>query len=324
MSQGASRAPVSTHHKGVICENSCPAPGGSRRRRRIDFRPRPRRLLRCRGLRLGRRRRGDPHRRHLQRLRVHRRAPAGVHGRPPEREDRAQQGRDQQRGPRELLPEAGQDRPRRHRSHRGRLAARGHGVRRPAGPRARRPQEPLARLQGRGRHQPGGQARRLRHRHRARGRLLPLRPLRRGGSPHRPGRGRHDAPGRLVDLFRRGRHLRRRDRQGLLRLRRRHLPRSDQPGRGRVREPRQRRDHRHEQPRRQEDLRPGAEGQRHAVGAPRPVVGRLVRGALERRLRHDALPGLDARRHRGQRPRGEGWDIANVFPAAPATGAART
>ena len=48
-------------------------------------------------------------RRDVQRLRLHRRAPPGVHGREPERHDRAQQGGDVERRSRELLPEARQD-----------------------------------------------------------------------------------------------------------------------------------------------------------------------------------------------------------------------
>ena len=81
-------------------------------------------------------REGRTDRRDLQRLRLHRRAAGRVHQRAPERHDRAQQGRDQQRRARQLLPEARQDRPRRHRSDRDRLDARGHEVLRPARARA--------------------------------------------------------------------------------------------------------------------------------------------------------------------------------------------
>ena len=216
-------------------------------------------------------REGRTDRRDLQRLRLHRRAAGRVHQRAPERHDRAQQGRDQQRRARQLLPEARQDRPRRHRSDRDRLDARGHEVLRPARARARRPEGPLARLEGEGGHRLRGEPHRLRHRHRPRGRLLPLRPVRRGGPSDRSRRGREAAAGRLGELLQGRRRLHRQDRQGVLRLGRRHLPGHDQPGRGGLREPRLRQD-RH-LARRREDLQRGARRERHPVGTPRPVVG---------------------------------------------------
>ena len=160
------------------------------RGRVLSIRHRPRRLRRQQWwLVLGRLERTDrTHGRDVQRLRLHGRALPGVHGREPERDHRPQQGRDVQRRARQLLPEARQDRPRRHRGDRGRLAPRGHEVLRPARAGPRRPDRPLARLEGPGRDRPRRQPDRLRHRHRPRGHLLSLRPVRRGGSAHRPRR----------------------------------------------------------------------------------------------------------------------------------------
>ena len=58
------------------------------------------------------------------------------------------------------------------------------------------------------------------------------------GLPDRPRRGRRAARGRLGQVLRGRRAVHRRDRQGMVRLRRRHLPGHDQPGRGRLRGPR--------------------------------------------------------------------------------------
>ena len=71
--------------------------------------------------------------------------------------------------PHELLREARQGRPRRHRGRRGRLVHRGDAVLRPARRGARQRQGPLARLEGSRRDRRRRPSRRLRHRHRPAG-----------------------------------------------------------------------------------------------------------------------------------------------------------
>ena len=147
----------------------------------------------------------------------------------------------------------------------------------------------------------GRRAHRLRHRHRPGGHLLPRRPVREGRAADRPRGGRRA----LRDLGRllRGRPPVRQEgpRRRLVRRLRRHRAGDDQPGRVLLRGRGQHR-HRRRQPRGQGGLR-----HRHLAGRRGPVhqarpVERGLDGVLpERRLRHDGLPGLDARRHRGQR-----------------------
>ena len=86
------------------------------------------------------------------------------------------------------------------------------------------------------------------------------------------------------------------------------------------------RDHRDRQPRGQGRLRRRHRGRaRRTLGAARPVERRLDRQLPERRLRDDALPRLDARRHRGQRRGRQGLGRRQHLPrSAAATGAART
>ena len=106
---------------------------------------------------------------------------------------------------------------------------------------------PLARLQGRGRHRRRRPDDRLRHRRRARGHLLPRRPVREGRSADRP-RGGRGADGHLGRLLRHRRGVRQEGaRHRVVRLHGRHRPGDAQPGREPLRAVRQH--HRRREPR---------------------------------------------------------------------------
>ena len=203
-------------------ELTCLPPGRRRRRRILGLRHRPRRLRRRRRrLAVRRRRRRDhAHPRHVQQLRLHRRAAPGVHGRAPERHDRPQQGRDVRTTP---VPTTSRSSARR--ASPTSRPSRSTGSPRscstptcsPTGPRRR--QGPLARLEGSRRNRRRRQPHRLRHRHRPAGHLLPLRPVRGRRSADRPRRGRRRCfDGDWDNYFEVGRPVQGRHRQAVVRL----------------------------------------------------------------------------------------------------------
>ena len=142
---------------------------------------------------------------------------------------------------------------------------------------------------------------RLRHRRRPRGHLLPLRPVRGGRAAHRPRGGRR--PDRhLGRLLRPRRGVRRRGaRHRLVRLPRRHSPRRCST-RSRTRSRPTTAPSTSTTPTSQAVWSAVTEQHRQGPLDPAAPVGRRLDGVVpERRLRHDGLPRLDARRHRGQR-----------------------
>ena len=119
------------------------------------------------------------------------------------------------------------------------------------------------------------------------------------GMPIGPRICRQDARHHLGQLLRRRQEVRRRrDGPGMVRLRRSHLPGHEQPDVEGLRE-RGRHGHRRRQPGGQGGLHQGPErlDEGQPLGAPGPVEQRLGGRFPVPEVRHDPLPGLDARCH---------------------------
>ncbi len=189
---------------------------------------------------------------------------------------------------------------------------------------SRRPEEPLARLQGGGRDEPRGQPHRLRHRHRARGRLLPLDLFAAAGLPTDraevakllEGDGPRTSPWVTSYVAATGRRSSTPPAAPTRVRSTRSRPRTRTPTVARSpprRTPRSRRST-------TRCSRPAPRSRRTSASGP-TTGSRVCPTARSRRC--SARAGCSVSSRATPRRHGLGT-IANVFPAAPATGAART